>query len=409
MDDFNQAIEVFKENWDKVYENAVATPQNWQQQIGTLRLESINEIVNTIIEFVGRIKAPNGYAPTFPVAKNSAIVHLKNVNTTLTHINSGQYNHVPALLNHLVNTLMAINLMVVMGEPNVTESLAPKLAENISLIQTAQTELENKKELLEETQTIVDEVTSWHSKVQQSFTDSESLHSKITTVYTDVLELEEEIKAQFTELKGHNTESTNIETQISSHNSELITLKSKLQDVLEQAEKQQQRIDELLPNAASAGLASGFKERKDELESTKAVWFKILLGSTAILMLFSFVIVFKFNALSLWTYLLPRIVLGLPFIYLVIFSSLQYGHAVRAQEDYAFKEATSKAFAGYKDHMEYLAEVKPQEANSAMEELAIRTIETLSMNPLRVYGNSQHDATFLSKLLKQKRTEETEE
>lgn len=409
MDDFNQAFEVFKENWRKVYENAIATPQNWKPHIGTLQLESINEIASTIVEFVGRVKAPNGYAPTFPIAKSSALIHLKSVNTTLTHISSGQYNHIPGFLNHLADTLMAINLMAVMGEPSVSESLAPKLAENISLVQTAQTELANKKHLLEKTQSIVDEVTDWHSKVQQSFNDSEILHSQIKTLHTNILESEEEITTQLQSLKEHNDESANIETQISSHNSELKTLKSKLQDVLEQAEKQQQRIDELLPNAASAGLASGFKERKDELESTKTVWFRILLGSTAILMSFSIVLVLMFDASSLWTYLLPRIVLGLPFIFLVIFSALQYGHAVRAQEDYAFKEATSKAFAGYKDHMEYLAEVNPQEANSAMEELAIRTIETLSMNPLRVYGNSQHDATVLSKLLKQERTQETEE
>jgi hypothetical protein len=101
----------------------------------------------------------------------------------------------------------------------------------------------------------------------------------------------------------------------------------------------------------------------------------------------------------LWILLLQRLPLAAPMIWLGWFSAVQYGNTLRVQEDYAFKEATSKAFAGYRDHMEYLAKVNLEEGNSAMTRMAQRTIDILALEPLRIFQGIDKDATPSHSLL----------
>ena len=94
-----------------------------------------------------------------------------------------------------------------------------------------------------------------------------------------------------------------------------------------------------------------------------------------------------------WQQILYKIPLAAPLIWLGWFSAIQYGGIIRVQEDYAFKEATSKAFQGYRDHLEHLASVNLPEAGTAMNLLAAKTIEILAHEPLRIYGKTEKDAS----------------
>ena len=95
---------------------------------------------------------------------------------------------------------------------------------------------------------------------------------------------------------------------------------------------------------------------------------------------------------ALWQLILQRLPLAAPMIWLGWFSAVQYGNTLRVQEDYAFKEATSKAFAGYRDHMEHLASVSLAEGNTAMTLMAQKTIEILAQEPLRIFQDIGKDS-----------------
>src|SRR6478609_7987036 len=75
------------------------------------------------------------------------------------------------------------------------------------------------------------------------------------------------------------------------------------------------------------------------------------------------------------------------------FSAVQYGNTIRVQEDYAFKEATSNAFAGYRDHMEHLSKIDAGEGAKALELLSVSTIEVLVREPLRIYSKPDRDVS----------------
>ena len=146
-----------------------------------------------------------------------------------------------------------------------------------------------------------------------------------------------------------------------------------------------------------------FAARGTQLEWTKWGWIVVFVTAVGVLAAFAWNLS-KITALPsgiTWSeYLVFRALLSAPLIWLGWFSAIQYGNVVRVQEDYAFKEATSKAFQGYRDHMEHLASVDdPATSTNALNLLAQRTIEILAREPLRIFGKADSDASPASGLL----------
>lgn len=162
-----------------------------------------------------------------------------------------------------------------------------------------------------------------------------------------------------------------------------------------QSIKQEKIIDSILPRGASAGLASAFSSRGKQLNSTKWVWLILFVFSLAALSVFAWNLakIELTDTMTFWDQLLSRLPLAAPLVWLGWFSAIQYGNIIRVQEDYAFKEATSKAYQGYKDHMEHLGNVDLDEAQTALTLLSETTIQVLGKEPLRIYGKTSQDAS----------------
>jgi hypothetical protein len=163
-------------------------------------------------------------------------------------------------------------------------------------------------------------------------------------------------------------------------------------------QRQAELIDTLLPKGASAGLAAAFAERRRQLELTKWLWMTLFIVSIACLAWSTTSVLSVLKELpagsrDVWRELLFRLPFIAPFVWLGWFSAIQYGNTIRVQEDYAFKEATSKAFAGYRDHMEHLAGINTEDGETAMNLLAAKTIEVLAREPLRIYRRSHRDVS----------------
>jgi hypothetical protein len=169
----------------------------------------------------------------------------------------------------------------------------------------------------------------------------------------------------------------------------------RLVEIEKHASEQSALIDSLLPKGASAGLAAAFASRGKDLNTTKIVWMSVFIATVAALGALALVLATDEpkSGGAFILHILQRLPLAAPLVWLGWFSAVQYGNTVRVQEDYAFKEATSKAFQGYRDHMEHLADVNDVESRTALNLLSVRTIEILAREPLRIFGKSHHDAT----------------
>ena len=225
------------------------------------------------------------------------------------------------------------------------------------------------------------------------------MNTHLKEIATEHIEQSQIIEKQNSEyealLEEHNNEyektlasSTSLATKLTSMSEEL----PRLQDKCKQQEK---TIDSILPRGASAGLAAAFSERGDQLNMTKWIWLAAFALSLIGLAYFARLLISISlpEGITFWEQLVSRLPLAAPLIWLGWFSAIQYGNTIRVQEDYAFKEATSKAFQGYKDHMEHLRNVDIDEAQTALTLLSETTIQVLGREPLRIYGKTEQDAS----------------
>ncbi|MEW6002706.1 MAG: hypothetical protein AB1638_08690 [Nitrospirota bacterium] len=416
MEELKEKMQEFKTIWDALYEKIKDTPDIWKPYLPYSSLIELNEIVSTLNYWLDRLRAPSGFAPSYRLAVALAGTSLNSTLNSLKKLQGDDYNHFTVFLTGLNQLISALHSATVFADENQSReaigNLGGKLSESLSLLDTAQQELKNKLDVVERTNEVVERVNKQAEEINQQFEKIKEHGEIITGINKNA---EEKVSL----IKEDETTITKYKEEISG----LLQQSQKLQDRLEEQEKglsdlsiknkeQQELISALLPKGASAGLASAFAHRGLQVEKTKWIWMGIFIISIVALAIWSYFIV-KMppgGNQELWVVILQRIPLAAPFIWLGWFSAIQYGNTIRVQEDYAFKEATSKAFAGYRDHMEHLANVNLSEANTAMTLLSEKTIEVLSREPLRIYQKAERDATpaksFLD-ILKRKKDEES--
>lgn len=130
---------------------------------------------------------------------------------------------------------------------------------------------------------------------------------------------------------------------------------AKLADLQGLADERLRKIDSLLPGAASAGLASAFNARRAHFVMPRRVWQGTFVACIVLLLglaVYEFGFVSRANSEPTWERLslslLHRLPFALPLIWLAFHASHMAALAQRVEEDYAFKEAVSRSFEGYR-------------------------------------------------------------
>lgn len=398
MDNINEQLKALKVSWARVYEVALANPSVWQPYLPNTPIQSLNETVSTIDTWLNRTDAPEGFNPGYQIAKATAAVFLPQLLTASQNLEAAQYNHFPNFINALTNTLAAIHTMAVYADKETSRlnaDLSIQLSQSIALLNTAQQELADKKNLINQVQSLVAEIEEANEKIiAQSDTATETSEELQETKNQSSIYFEE-INTLLESAKSHESEYQELISNNIKLSENLTKMMSDLENLQERSKEQERIIDSILPKGASAGLAAAFSSRGRKLELGKWLWMIAFVSSLSTLTIFAWHIT-GFNSkdpLEFLAYLASRLPLAAPLVWLGWFSAIQYGNIIRVQEDYAFKEATSKAYQGYRDHMEHLANVQIDEARTALTLLSEKTIEILSHEPLRIYGGTDQDAT----------------
>lgn len=411
MDAIKQQCEQLQGAWASVSTALRANPAAFQPYSPNLTLEQLDEVVGTVVYWLGRVRAPKGFAPVFHVAKALAATALAGASNAVQALQRAEYGHFPSFVVALNQVLSSLHAMLVFSDRSESRDavaeLGGKLSQSLALLDTAQKELEEKKSLLESIAplkdradsqaaalaSVTEQATGHLAAITQKKADAEAA----ATALADVHQRSTADAAAVTELleKARALEDKLGETLVSFEN------------IAKHAQSQTELIDALLPKGASAGLASAFASRVGQLERTKWIWMGVFLISILGLCAFATLIIRvpPESTEALWKQVVHRLPLAAPLIWLGWFSAIQYGNTLRVQEDYAFKEATSKAFAGYRDHLDHLANVSLPDGNNAMNLLAAKTIEILSHEPLRIFQSTDKDASpshSIIEVLKQK-------
>ena len=171
------------------------------------------------------------------------------------------------------------------------------------------------------------------------------------------------------------------------------------------------KIEGLLPGATSAGLAAAFREQKKRFAGPQKRWLRTFVAAISLLLVAAVVGLPGFwpgiheageaGGLASWEAILRHLVSRLPLVgplmWLAIYAGRNYMLALRIEEEYAFKEAVSSAFEGYKREMAGISAASPTDAPPIML-LCESVLRMIAQRPGRIYEGRQEDITPLTPL-----------
>lgn len=399
MKKINDQMEELVNRWKDVY-NVIATDsEQIEEYITHTELIMINETIETAHWWIGKTRAPSGFSPGFHLAKSSATLLLRRMFNALEHLEAGEHKFITSFFTSLVTLISSIHTLVIFSDKNFTNnsiaSITGEVAQTLSLLSTAQNELSNKSEILQKSTVTSEKINKIFDEIKTIKSEAENQAEVIASTLESCEENADAVQSIFESSTGYQDKYIELITDANELNSRLNIISDTISNLHETAKKQNEIIDSILPKAASAGLSMAFSNRGRQTENTKLIWLCSFIFSLLLLFVFAWHLsnIQPQSSTDYWHLILIRIPLAAPLIWLGWFSAVQYGNIIRIQEDYAFKEATSIAFQGYRDHMNHLRDVDTEEAATALNLLAIKTIEILAKEPLRIYCTNHNDVT----------------
>lgn len=178
------------------------------------------------------------------------------------------------------------------------------------------------------------------------------------------------------------------------HEKRVEDLETKLTELNDKAEK-------LLPGATSAGLASSFLKQKERFGAPQRRWLWTFMTCIALLILVAapsyWAAVSGTDTTLNWDRIFlsmaMRLPIVIPLVWLAIYAGRNYMLSVRLEEDYAFKEAISMAFEGYKREMDKIG-AGDLNNPTPLTKLCLNVLSALAERPGRIYEGHSKDITL---------------
>jgi hypothetical protein len=401
MSEIPHDLALIQEDWNAAFPEISANPALLTQHLPNTSPAQLNEAVLTLANFLGKAHAPRGFKPVFDLAAAVLGNALQNLRTAAQHLRNQSWQHFPSFVQALREALSAVHVMVSFGEKEgaraVVANLGAQLAESLALLDTARRELSTKQEQLDAASHLVAKFEAKAASIEEKEEEIILSEERITELETSAKTSVAGITSSLTTATDQQKRTTKILEENEALATKLSEAQEKLAEIQTKTEKQQQLIEALLPKATDAGVSHAFGTRARGLTITKWIWGGVFFVSVAGLVGLACWLLSSHGQATgeqLWQHVVYRIPLAAPLVWLGWFSAIQYGNSIRLQEDYAFKEATSKAFVGYRDYFENIAHASGEgDATDLVATLAKATIEITSKDPLRVLGKSDHDAS----------------
>ncbi len=249
--------------------------------------------------------------------------------------------------------------------------------------------------------------TSAQKKVEQSSAAATALVSSITELQATANQASADVesvlaKAKVSEesLKGILDHLAKSDETAISHEERVAALRNQLEGLIKQ-------VEALLPGATSAGLASSFNKQRSRFTRPQTQWLWTFIACIGVLFLVALPSFFaaigwtahpadpSWNAT--WRNLTMRLPIVAPIVWLAIYAGRNYMMSLRMEEDYAYKEAISTAFEGYKREMEKIAGTG-SENPTPLTILCTNILRAIAERPGRIYEGRQKDINLVTEL-----------
>jgi hypothetical protein len=234
-----------------------------------------------------------------------------------------------------------------------------------------------------------------------ALTTSISDHHKVTKQRADeteaLLAQAQTSEASLKKVLDHLAKSDEIAT---GHEERVAKLELDLKSLME-------RVEGLLPGATSAGLASSFNKQKARFVAPQRQWLWTFVSCIVGLVLLAFPSFLSLLGVNwfghapdptwdaTWRSLTLRLPIVAPLVWLAIYAGRNYMISLRLEEDYAYKEAISTSFEGYKREMEKIAAGDGTNP-TPITILCTNVLRAIAERPGRIYEGKPQDINLLT-------------
>jgi hypothetical protein len=253
--------------------------------------------------------------------------------------------------------------------------------------------------LLEEVQQLRDAAAEARKKAEAAQSQADEFLTKITVAHTTSKDSSEKINGILANAEKEQETLAKIVEHLTKSSEITDSFEAELKALKKEAE-------ELLPGFADVSLASAFGQRKRRFLIPKVAWiltFVFCIGCLIYIAYPSFreatsstVNLHEKQWEDIWRSLAMRLPIVLPLIWLAIYAGRNYMLSIRLEEDYAYKEAVSKSFSGYKREMEKLASAQAAGPENPVTILCVNVLKAIAEHPLRIYEGKQQDINLMT-------------
>ncbi|WP_069637394.1 hypothetical protein [Campylobacter pinnipediorum] len=156
------------------------------------------------------------------------------------------------------------------------------------------------------------------------------------------------------------------------------------------------KINDLLSGATSAGLAKAYKEERDNFKFPIIIWNAVFVSSLIVISFLSFFALKDLNSVAdIIKSILHSLPITVPLIWIAIYSSKRRSENQRLEQEYAHKEALAKSYISYKKEIEEL----DNEDKEMLINLMQNTIKTITYNASTTLDKKHGDGTILNEIL----------
>lgn len=282
---------------------------------------------------------------------------------------------------------------------------------------------------LVEAGTKAQEIKDFHASLIVGTAKEESTQAQVKSAATKITETQSQMNAMLDTVTEATSELAAFHKRVFGDGKSEVGLKAEIETRLESLAEYDEslrlrhkalsdQVEELLPGATSAGLATAFRKMREEFTAPIATYTRVFYISITLMLLVA--LGASLESITLfppswtvahskeWSDTLRRIIerapVLLPLVWLAIFSATRRSQYERLQQEYAHKQALASSYESYKRQLTELG----TDSEAILKDLISRAVETVAFNASTTLDGKHDQAPPVQQLLAKLKSAEAE-
>ncbi len=259
----------------------------------------------------------------------------------------------------------------------------------------------NRQELLN----ALAEITEQYSNTSNLVAEIEQQKDKANNLSAEIQQQKDKANNLSAEIQQQKDKANNLSAEIEQQKDNANNLSAEIQQLRDNAnqviEEKTQQIDNLLPGATSAGLASSYHDARKN-KRIWPYWTGFVLSLVALMSGYFYYLIWKGNIELEWKTIAIRTTIGLPLLWIAWYCQRSISQITRITEEYHHKQRVMSIYEGFSKQID---QSNTEQGQQQKEKLISTLIKVVERNPAQVLDPS---GTFMDLLSKREKKNDIE-